>query len=78
MPFMLSMQSLFSGKPSGGGGSSGGTAHSLMQAFGGGGSGSAGGKGEQKLGPDVGILITGCQAHETSADACPNGNPNQA
>lgn len=25
-----------------------------------------------------GALITGCQAHETSADACPGGNPNKA
>ncbi len=33
---------------------------------------------EEKLGDDVGILITGCQSHETSADACPSGNPQQA
>jgi hypothetical protein len=25
-----------------------------------------------------GVLITGCQAHETSADACPSGNPAKA
>jgi Caspase domain len=25
-----------------------------------------------------GALITGCQAHETSADACPNNDPAQA
>lgn len=28
--------------------------------------------------PDVAILITGCQAGETSADACPSGDPTQA
>lgn len=33
---------------------------------------------EEKLGDDVGILITGCQSHETSADACPSGDPKQA
>jgi len=27
------------------------------------------------LPPGKGILITGCQAHETSADACPSGDP---
>ncbi len=26
----------------------------------------------------VGILITGCQSNETSADACPSGNPDKA
>eukprot|EP00798_Chlamydomonas_sp_ICE-L_P019940 gene19940-26648_t len=30
------------------------------------------------LDPDVGILITGCQDKETSADACPSGDPNLA
>ena len=25
-----------------------------------------------------GVLITGCQAHETSADACPSGDPSKA
>ncbi|KAE8679196.1 Metacaspase-4 [Hibiscus syriacus] len=28
--------------------------------------------------PDNGILISGCQTHQTSADACPPGNPNLA
>lgn len=31
-----------------------------------------------RLADDVGILITGCQAHETSADACPGGDPQKA
>ncbi|EFJ51964.1 metacaspase type II [Volvox carteri f. nagariensis] len=34
--------------------------------------------GDQQLSSDVGILITGCQSHETSADACPSGNPDKA
>ncbi|PNH12389.1 Metacaspase-4 [Tetrabaena socialis] len=33
---------------------------------------------EQRLNKDVGILITGCQSNETSADACPSGNPAKA
>ncbi|GLC38953.1 hypothetical protein PLESTM_000799600 [Pleodorina starrii] len=33
---------------------------------------------DQQLAADIGILITGCQSHETSADACPSGNPNKA
>jgi hypothetical protein len=33
---------------------------------------------DQQLSEDVGILITGCQSHETSADACPSGNPDKA
>ncbi|GFR41029.1 hypothetical protein Agub_g1461 [Astrephomene gubernaculifera] len=33
---------------------------------------------DQQLAADVGILITGCQSHETSADACPSGNPSKA
>lgn len=33
---------------------------------------------EKQLADDVGVLITGCQAHETSADACPGGNPANA
>ena len=33
---------------------------------------------EEKMPEHTGILITGCQSHETSADACPSGNPNQA
>ncbi|GIL72976.1 hypothetical protein Vretimale_4621 [Volvox reticuliferus] len=33
---------------------------------------------DQQLAADTGILITGCQAHETSADACPSGNPDKA
>ncbi|PNW85402.1 hypothetical protein CHLRE_03g184700v5 [Chlamydomonas reinhardtii] len=32
----------------------------------------------EQLGADVGILITGCQSNETSADACPSGNPDKA
>ncbi|KAL4340740.1 hypothetical protein GQ457_08G008180 [Hibiscus cannabinus] len=28
--------------------------------------------------PDNGILISGCQTDQTSADTCPSGNPNQA
>lgn len=31
-----------------------------------------------QLREDVGILITGCQSNETSADACPSGNPDKA
>ncbi|GAB4818146.1 hypothetical protein N2152v2_005192 [Parachlorella kessleri] len=31
-----------------------------------------------KLREDVGVLITGCQAHETSADACPTGDATKA
>jgi len=33
---------------------------------------------EAQLDDDVGVLITGCQAHETSADACPGGDPKNA
>ncbi|EDQ84855.1 uncharacterized protein MONBRDRAFT_29825 [Monosiga brevicollis MX1] len=33
---------------------------------------------EQQLSSDKGILITGCQAHETSADACPSGDRSRA
>lgn len=33
---------------------------------------------DQQLAADTGILITGCQSHETSADACPSGNPAKA
>jgi len=32
----------------------------------------------QQLNPDTGVLVTGCQATETSADACPSGDPAQA
>mmetsp|Transcript_24437 Transcript_24437/g.43497 ORF Transcript_24437/g.43497 Transcript_24437/m.43497 type:complete len:398 (-) Transcript_24437:140-1333(-) len=32
----------------------------------------------QQLPDDKGILVTGCQSHETSADACPGGNKSQA
>ncbi|KAL4436715.1 hypothetical protein ABPG75_003854 [Micractinium tetrahymenae] len=38
----------------------------------------ASGTKEQPLPDHVGILITGCQSHETSADACPSGNPKEA
>ena len=31
-----------------------------------------------QLNDDVGVLITGCQSHETSADACPENNPSSA
>lgn len=43
-----------------------------------GGAGTGAGQQPQRLANDVGILITGCQAHETSADACPSGNPREA
>lgn len=33
---------------------------------------------EMRLPGDTTVLITGCQAHETSADACPSGDPNKA
>eukprot|EP00878_Enallax_costatus_P012680 GHUV01013244.1.p1 GENE.GHUV01013244.1~~GHUV01013244.1.p1 ORF type:complete len:116 (+),score=37.52 GHUV01013244.1:672-1019(+) len=33
---------------------------------------------EAQLPAGKGVLITGCQAEETSADACPSGDPNQA
>jgi hypothetical protein len=53
-------------------------------AAGGGGAGgaagaksAAGGKGSSRAPPSA-ILITGCQANETSADACPSGDPNKA
>ena len=32
----------------------------------------------QQLAADKGVLITGCQSMETSADACPSGDKNQA
>eukprot|EP00191_Tetraselmis_sp_GSL018_P008705 CAMPEP_0177600898 /NCGR_PEP_ID=MMETSP0419_2-20121207/13927_1 /TAXON_ID=582737 /ORGANISM="Tetraselmis sp., Strain GSL018" /LENGTH=390 /DNA_ID=CAMNT_0019094039 /DNA_START=85 /DNA_END=1254 /DNA_ORIENTATION=- len=32
----------------------------------------------EQLPEDKGILVTGCQAHETSADACPSGDKSQA
>ncbi|KAL4435181.1 hypothetical protein ABPG77_001863 [Micractinium sp. CCAP 211/92] len=38
----------------------------------------ASGTKEQPLPDHVGILITGCQSNETSADACPSGNPKEA
>ena len=36
------------------------------------------GVGTEHKGPGTGVLITGCQSNETSADACPSGDPNKA
>ena len=36
------------------------------------------GGGTEHKGPGTGVLITGCQSNETSADACPSGDPNKA
>ncbi|KAK9805150.1 hypothetical protein WJX72_002186 [[Myrmecia] bisecta] len=33
---------------------------------------------DAQLNPDVGVLISGCRDRETSADACPTGDPAQA
>jgi hypothetical protein len=33
---------------------------------------------DAQLAPHIGVLITGCQAEETSADACPSGDPSKA
>lgn len=33
---------------------------------------------DAQLPPHIGVLITGCQAAETSADACPSGDPSRA
>eukprot|EP00210_Caulerpa_lentillifera_P004788 g4571.t1 len=33
---------------------------------------------DEQLSEDVGVLITGCQSHETSADACPGGDSKKA
>lgn len=33
---------------------------------------------EDQLGEDIGVLITGCQSNETSADACPGGDAKNA
>eukprot|EP00899_Mesostigma_viride_P012185 jgi/Mesvir1/20968/Mv08035-RA.1 len=71
------------------GGGTGGTLSSIMATMGGGGGGegaspamSAPPAGPSlqslvngKLNEDVGILVTGCQSNETSADACPSGDP---
>ncbi len=72
----------------GGGGGVGGLLGGLAAAVGGGGGHggepnlqvSGGGQAASgvKLPEDTGILITGCQPHETSADACPDGDPNRA
>ncbi|KAH9331626.1 hypothetical protein KI387_003734 [Taxus chinensis] len=36
-------------------------------------------KAEQaRVHPDMGILLSGCETNETSADACPSGNPEEA
>lgn len=45
-------------------------------ATGDGGAAAPGVGGEAKVA--CGVLITGCQAHETSADACPSGDPSKA
>ena len=37
----------------------------------------SGGTGAEKK-PATGVLITGCQSNETSADACPSGDPSKA
>lgn len=42
----------------------------------GGGAAAPGAGGEAKVA--CGVLITGCQADETSADACPSGDPTKA
>ena len=34
--------------------------------------------GTEHKGPGTGVLITGCQSNETSADACPSGDPSKA
>lgn len=34
--------------------------------------------GTEHKGPATGVLITGCQSNETSADACPSGDPAKA
>lgn len=57
---------------SGGGGGAPGEPNLAIQHAGGGASR------EEKMPEHTGILITGCQSHETSADACPSGNPDQA
>ena len=36
------------------------------------------GGGTEHKGPGTGVLITGCQSNETSADACPSGDPDKA
>lgn len=36
------------------------------------------GGGTEHSGKGTGVLITGCQSNETSADACPSGDPNKA
>ena len=68
--------------PAGGGGGQGDAIGAALGALLGGGAGSpnffnsAGGQKpppEQQLGDDIGILITGCQSSETSADARPAG-----
>jgi hypothetical protein len=73
----------------GGGGGAGGLLGGLAAAVAGAGGGAGGepnlqvsGGGQNasgvKLPEDTGILITGCQPHETSADACPDGDANRA
>lgn len=36
------------------------------------------GGGTEHKGPGNGVLVTGCQSNETSADACPSGDPAKA
>jgi hypothetical protein len=51
-----------------------------VPGFSGAGAPTAGGGGgaAEHGGPGTGVLITGCQDHETSADACPSGDPAKA
>lgn len=62
------------GEASSGGGGGGGFVP--PGATSGGATGAPGAGGEAKVA--CGVLITGCQAHETSADACPSGDPSKA
>ena len=41
-------------------------------------SGQPTGGGTEHSDPGIGVLITGCQSNETSADACPSGDPTKA
>lgn len=63
------------GSSSGGGTSSGGGVAGVPGNSGGGAGGNAGSSEASK---GTGVLVTGCQSHETSADACPSGNPKKA
>eukprot|EP00192_Tetraselmis_astigmatica_P013015 CAMPEP_0117667162 /NCGR_PEP_ID=MMETSP0804-20121206/10800_1 /TAXON_ID=1074897 /ORGANISM="Tetraselmis astigmatica, Strain CCMP880" /LENGTH=385 /DNA_ID=CAMNT_0005474831 /DNA_START=6 /DNA_END=1160 /DNA_ORIENTATION=- len=85
---MSSCLPMLMGMLCGGGGSSGGSGNASGGAAGGG-AGQAyqvpnvplpGQKppASEQLADDKGILITGCQSHETSADACPSADKSQA